>query len=131
MKFLIIRFSSIGDIVLTTPVIRCLRQKFPEAEIHYLTKKSFLPVLINNPYLTSVHTIEKDIDGVIDELKKIQFDLINTSASGLAFTLNGPNGYVAFTDLANDSSLVLPCSRACMVAAANCPISWHVIEPMS
>lgn len=76
MKFLIIRFSSIGDIVLTTPVIRCLRQKFPEAEIHYLTKKNFLPVLINSPYLTSIHIIEKDIDGVIDELKQIQFDLI-------------------------------------------------------
>lgn len=76
MKFLIIRFSSIGDIVLTTPVIRCLRQKFPEAEIHYLTKKNFLPVLINSPYLTLIHTIEKDIDEVIDELKQIQFDQI-------------------------------------------------------
>jgi ADP-heptose:LPS heptosyltransferase len=76
MKFLIIRFSSIGDIVLTTPVIRCLRQKFPNAEIHYLTKKNFLPVIINNPYLTSIHTIVKDFDEVIDKLKVIQFDLI-------------------------------------------------------
>ena len=40
MKFLIIRFSSIGDIVLTTPVIRCLRKKLPDAGIHYLTKQS-------------------------------------------------------------------------------------------
>ncbi|MEO7800996.1 MAG: glycosyltransferase family 9 protein [Ginsengibacter sp.] len=76
MKFLIVRFSSIGDIVLTTPLIRCLRQKFPNAEIHYLTKKNFLPVIINNPYLTSIHTIVKDFDEVIDRLKVIQFDLI-------------------------------------------------------
>ncbi len=76
MKFLIIRFSSIGDIVLTTPVIRCLRQKFPEADIHYLTKKNFLPVLINNPYLNTIHTIEKDIDEIIDDLRKIEFDMI-------------------------------------------------------
>src|SRR6476659_4285037 len=41
MKFLIIRFSSIGDIVLTTPVIRCLRKTVTDADIHYLTKKSF------------------------------------------------------------------------------------------
>jgi hypothetical protein len=41
LKFLIIRFSSIGDIVLTTPVIRCLRKKYPTATIHYLTKKNF------------------------------------------------------------------------------------------
>ena len=40
-KFLIIRFSSIGDIVLTTPVIRCLRKQYPDAEIHFLTKNAF------------------------------------------------------------------------------------------
>ena len=33
MKFLIIRFSSIGDIVLTTPVIRCLKKQVPGAEV--------------------------------------------------------------------------------------------------
>ncbi len=76
MKFLIIRFSSIGDIVLTTPVIRCLRQKFPEAEIHYLTKKNFLPVLIHNPYLTIIHTINKEVDEILEVLKVIQFDAI-------------------------------------------------------
>ncbi len=76
MRFLIIRFSSIGDIVLTTPVIRCLRQKFPDAEIHFLTKKNFLPVLIHNPYLTTIHTINKEIDEIETILKAIQFDAI-------------------------------------------------------
>ena len=33
VKFLIIRFSSIGDIVLTTPVIRCLREQVPAVEL--------------------------------------------------------------------------------------------------
>ncbi len=50
-KFLIIRFSSIGDIVLTTPVVRCLKQQLPDAEVHYLTKASFLPVIEANPYI--------------------------------------------------------------------------------
>lgn len=75
-KILIIRFSSIGDIVLTSPVMRCLKQQIPDIEIHYLTKKSFKNILENNPYVTKVHSIEKDFAEVIDELKKENFDQI-------------------------------------------------------
>lgn len=55
-KFLIIRFSSIGDIVLTTPVIRCLRKQYPDAQIHFLTKPSFTGLLQSNPYIDKIHT---------------------------------------------------------------------------
>lgn len=51
MKFLVIRFSSIGDIVLTTPVIRCLHQQVPGAEIHVLTKQQFRGIFEANPYV--------------------------------------------------------------------------------
>jgi len=51
MKFLVIRFSSIGDIVLTTPAIRCLKQQLPDAELHFLSKKIFRDVTIHNPYI--------------------------------------------------------------------------------
>ena len=60
-KILIIRFSSIGDIVLTTPVIRCIKLQQPEIEIHYLTKNSFKGILEHNPYITKIHCIEKDV----------------------------------------------------------------------
>jgi ADP-heptose:LPS heptosyltransferase len=50
-KVLIIRFSSIGDIVLTTPVIRCLKRQIPGTEIHYCTKKQYVGVLEANPYI--------------------------------------------------------------------------------
>ncbi len=60
-KILIIRFSSIGDIVLTTPVIRCLKLQKPDIEIHYLTKKTFKGILEHNPYITKIHCIEKDV----------------------------------------------------------------------
>ena len=33
-KFLILRFSSIGDIIMTTPVVRCLKQQVPGAVVH-------------------------------------------------------------------------------------------------
>jgi ADP-heptose:LPS heptosyltransferase len=75
-KILIIRFSSIGDIVLTTPVIRCFKQQSPETEIHYLTKKSFRGILENNPYLSKVYCIEKDISEIIEELKKENYDFV-------------------------------------------------------
>ena len=75
-KFLIIRFSSIGDIVLTTPVIRCLKKQL-NVEVHYLTKSSFKGILNNNPYVDKVHTIEKEISSeLIAELKNEKFDFV-------------------------------------------------------
>jgi len=76
VKFLIIRFSSIGDIVLTTPVIRCLKQQVEDSQIHYLTKKSFLGVLENNPYIDKTHILQDNFNATIAELKKEEFDYI-------------------------------------------------------
>jgi ADP-heptose:LPS heptosyltransferase len=57
-KILLIRFSSIGDIVLTTPVIRCLRKQLPQAEIHFLTKPQYKSILEPNPYLDKIHVLD-------------------------------------------------------------------------
>jgi ADP-heptose:LPS heptosyltransferase len=76
MKFLILRFSSIGDIVLTTPVIRCLRKKFPDAEIHYATKKAFHPILQHNPYINKIHLLGESTSALIKELKAEKFDYL-------------------------------------------------------
>jgi len=58
-KFLIIRFSSIGDVILTTPLIRCLRAEFPGSRIDFLVKKEFSVVLSQNPYLSDIITFDK------------------------------------------------------------------------
>ncbi|MCD4745163.1 MAG: hypothetical protein K8R58_02565, partial [Bacteroidales bacterium] len=60
-KILIIRFSSIGDIVLTTPVIRCLKKQQKNIEIHFLTKKQFVPVIKENPYIDKIYHIENKL----------------------------------------------------------------------
>jgi ADP-heptose:LPS heptosyltransferase len=57
-KILIIRFSSIGDIVLTTPVIRCIKTQLPGVTLHYLTKPAFANILSDNPYLDKVHVLD-------------------------------------------------------------------------
>ena len=75
-KILIIRFSSIGDIILTTPVVRCLKKQLPQVEIHYLTKKSFRGILETNPYVSKIHSIEKDVSEVALTLKEENFDEI-------------------------------------------------------
>jgi ADP-heptose:LPS heptosyltransferase len=75
-KILILRFSSIGDIVLTTPVVRCLKLQYPHAEIHYLTKPAFKSILEHNPYLTQVHVLDKPLLKKVMELKQLGFDYI-------------------------------------------------------
>jgi len=76
MKFLIIRFSSIGDIVLTTPVIRCLKQQVPGAEVHFLTKRPFRGILIDNPYIDKLHLLDTSWDLMIHQLHDEGFDHI-------------------------------------------------------
>lgn len=57
MKILIIRLSSMGDIILTSPVARCLKQRHPDAELHYLVKAPFVPLVECSPYVAKVHTL--------------------------------------------------------------------------
>ncbi len=76
MKILVIRFSSIGDIVLTTPVVRCLKQQLEHAEVHYLTKAAFKPILEANPYIDRLHLLHDELNEVLDDLKKEHFDVV-------------------------------------------------------
>lgn len=75
-KYLIIRFSSIGDVVLTSPVIRCLKKEYPDAIIHYITKKAYENIVNTNPAIDKVYTIEKEIDEITDQLKAENYDFI-------------------------------------------------------
>ena len=76
VKYLVIRFSSIGDIVLTTPVVRHLKQQVEGAEVHYLTKKTYASLLEANPYIDRVHAYDGNIRSCIRILKEESFDYI-------------------------------------------------------
>lgn len=76
MKLLFIRFSSIGDIVFTTPAIRCAKQQLPGVSIHFLTKKNMKVVTEANPYIDQFHYFDNDLKATIKELKAIDFDYI-------------------------------------------------------
>jgi heptosyltransferase-2 len=53
-RILLVRFSSLGDVLLTTPLIRALRARHPAATISALTKQVWAPLLSANPQLDEV-----------------------------------------------------------------------------
>lgn len=76
MKILIVRFSSIGDIVLTTPVPRCVKTQLENAEVHYATKAQYQSILESNPYVDKVFLLKENLDELIEELKKEKYDAV-------------------------------------------------------
>lgn len=96
-KILIIRFSSIGDIVLTTPVARCLKGAFPQAEIHFLTKKKYAQVLAGNPYIDKMHLLSDRLPELLKELRAERFDFVvdlhrNLRSMCVKLALRRPSG---------------------------------------
>lgn len=103
-RILVIRFSSIGDIVLITPVLRVLKEQMePAPEIHFLTKASFGGLLEANPHIDQIHTIDKATAELDDVFKDIHFDyiidlhknirsaMVKRSLKALDFTLDKRN----------------------------------------
>lgn len=76
-RVLIIRLSSIGDVVLTTPIPRSLRRARPDLEIHFATRKAFAPVYARNPYIDQLHLLDPaDFAGFARKLADIGFDYV-------------------------------------------------------
>lgn len=76
VKFLVVRFSSIGDIILTTPVFRHLKQKVEDSEIHFLTKSGYAALLEENPYIDQIHSFDGDIRSCIKSLRNLEIDYV-------------------------------------------------------
>lgn len=75
-KILIVRLSSIGDIILTTPIIRCIKKQIPDAELYYVTKYQFSDIIYNNPYLSGFYYLQDNALQVITQLKNTGFDYV-------------------------------------------------------
>ncbi len=73
-KILIIRLSSLGDIVLTQPVVQAVRKEFPKAQIHYLTKRVFSPIVEMFGCVDKIHYWEEK-KALLTNLRKLKFDL--------------------------------------------------------
>lgn len=90
-KILVIRFSSIGDIVLCTPVLRCLK-KMPgkNIEVHFATKAKYKGLLEHNPNIDHLHLLDGSLSGMIRKLRSAGvsavIDLHNNLRSALVKT---------------------------------------------
>ena len=73
-KILIIRFSSIGDIVLASPVFRCVKKQLPDAEVHFLTKLSYKIVTAANPFIDKSFYYDDNMDELLARLKAENYD---------------------------------------------------------
>lgn len=76
MKFLILRFSSIGDIVMTSPVVRCLKQQVPGAVVHFATKKEYRFLVESSPYLDGYFLLDESIPDLARQLDAEGYDAI-------------------------------------------------------
>lgn len=95
-KFLIIRFSSIGDIVLTSPILRCIKKQNEFHEIHFVTKKQFSGVISANPNISKIYTFEKSIEEIINQLILEHYDYVidlhkNIRSTSLKLKLKRPS----------------------------------------
>ena len=101
-KVLFVRFSSLGDVLLTSGIIRLLKQHHPEIIIDFITAQEFLPLLKNNPHIHRVYTIDRK-RGTWELIKKYLelpkydhiFDLHNSVRSWLLrlFTIGHVHTY--------------------------------------
>lgn len=76
---LIIRLSSLGDILLSTPLIRTLKEKYPQIEIDFLLKERYKDALVQNPFLNNIliYPYSKDeLTKLIEELKNQNYNLV-------------------------------------------------------
>lgn len=94
-KILILRFSSLGDIVMTTAAIRCLRNAFPAAQIDMVVREEFVDLLTGNPNLNHVMGFPRDggISGLQELLVTInreRYDLVYDAHASLRTRLLYP-----------------------------------------
>jgi ADP-heptose:LPS heptosyltransferase len=76
VKILVIRLSSIGDIVLTSPVVRCIKQQLPNTEIHFVTKRQYSSIVQSNPNVDKVHIFDENLNELISILGEEKFNYI-------------------------------------------------------
>ena len=101
-KILIIRISSIGDVVLTTHLPRLIKNKFPGAIVHLLTNNKVAPLLSNLKTIDKVISIDSNNrDFIRNSIKDFDYDIIldlqkNSISSNLTSEFKGDLRVITF-----------------------------------
>jgi ADP-heptose:LPS heptosyltransferase len=75
-KFLFIRFSSLAEVMLATPLLRCLKQQRPDSEIHFLTREEYGSIFLQNPYVSKTHVLAHSVELMLHELSDEDYSYI-------------------------------------------------------
>lgn len=77
-RILVIRFSSLGDVLLTTPFLRVLKSKYPKLKIDYFVKSIFNDAIKFNPNLNQVFSWngDKEFSEIINKLKLNNYSFV-------------------------------------------------------
>ncbi|WP_239077445.1 lipopolysaccharide heptosyltransferase I [Geobacter sp. SVR] len=115
MRILIVKTSSLGDVIHALPIIDYLRQVSPTVEIEWVVEEQFLPVLEHNPELTRIHAVRtkkwrkapfsretrQDLRDLREALQRQPYDLVfdiqGNLKSGLIAWLSGAAHRIGFT----------------------------------
>jgi ADP-heptose:LPS heptosyltransferase len=94
-KILVIQLRQIGDVLLTTPVLRVLRKYYPKSHIAFLTEKASAPLLVDNPCLDQVIIRNRQSSwreelALIRQIHQQRYDLV------LDFFRNPRSGWITF-----------------------------------
>jgi len=129
-RILLIRLSSLGDVVLTSPAIRAVRKHFPDSYIAMLVGKQSADVLMENPHLDEVITLNRkaanrnigETHRVVAELRRRKFDLTidfqRKFRTSLLAYLSGAKYRVGYHQ---------PCGALCVVRVPD-RVNKHAIE---
>ncbi len=74
-KKLLIRLSSAGDVLLTSPLLKIIREREPDSEIHFVVKSSYADLVRLNPNVDRLHLVQEG--GDIHELERLRKELIS------------------------------------------------------
>ncbi len=86
INILIIRLSSIGDIILTSPIIRALKNKYPNSNIDFICQDTYSPLLENNPNIRFVYKYSRSFDS--KSLSEFKTNIINKNTAKYNFVVD-------------------------------------------
>ena len=75
-KILVIRLSSLGDIILSFPLLKNLKENYPEAELHFLTKEIYKDVILMNNSVDKILILKESLNDTRKEIAESDYDLI-------------------------------------------------------
>jgi heptosyltransferase-1 len=78
MRILVVRLSSMGDVIHALPAVASLKHSFPHSHLTWVIRHRWTPLLENNPFVDEVIPFERTFAGVLETRRKLRqtpFDL--------------------------------------------------------